>query len=67
MKKEAWYRICGSYFRQYCMTAGVFLVFAAIFALIFSLYDLETEAVFYALGLCVLLAAAGLAFHFFSY
>lgn len=67
MKKEAWYRICGSYFRQYCMTAGVFLVFAAIFALIFSLYDLETEAVFYALGLCILLAAAGLAFHFFSY
>ncbi len=49
------------------MTAGVFLVFAAIFALIFSLYDLETEAVFYALGLCILLAATGLAFHFFSY
>ena len=42
-------------------------MFAAIFALVFSLYDLETEAVFYASGLCILLAVVGLTFHFLSY
>ena len=35
----------------------LFLLFTGIFALVFSLYDLEVEAVFYAAALCALAGA----------
>ena len=47
--------------------ALMFLAFGGIFALVFSLYDLETEAVWYAGGLCLFLAAVVLGIHFLSY
>lgn len=43
----------------------MFLAFTAIFAIVFLLYNIETEAVLYAAGLCLLLAAAVLIPHFF--
>ena len=45
------------FLRRYLGTALVLLTFAGIFAYVFSLYDLQTEAVLYALGLC---AAVGI-------
>ena len=40
----------------YRWVALLFAAFAGVFALVFSLYDLEAEAVWYAAGLCLLLA-----------
>lgn len=47
-------RALGGYLLDKRRAAGVFLLFAAIFALVFHLYDLQEEAVLYALGLCLL-------------
>ena len=67
VKKEKWYSVVGSYLKQYRMTALMFLIFTGIFAMIFSLYDLELEAVVYAVGLCLLLTIVVLSIHFFFY
>lgn len=65
--QEKWYQLLGGFVRQYRFAALMFLLFSAIFALVFSLYDLETEAVFYAAGLCLSAAAVILTVRFFGY
>lgn len=67
MKKEKWYSIPGKFLLQYRFTALMFVLYGGIFAIIFSLYELETEAVLYAAGLCALLTAAVLTVHFIFY
>ncbi len=67
MKQDKWYKILCRYGRQYLPTILVFFVFVAIFGIIFRLYDLETEAVLYASGLCILFALATLIVHFVFY
>ncbi len=67
MKQDKWYKILRRYGRQYLPTILVFFVFVAIFGIIFRLYDLETEAVLYASGLCILFALATLIVHFIFY
>lgn len=67
MEREKWYFVLGSYLKQYRMTAVMFLTFCGIFAMMFSLYDLEMEAVWYGSGLCFLVFAAVLMVHFFFY
>lgn len=67
MEQDKWYHILGRYLRQYLVSGLVFLGFAAIFTVIFRLYDLETEAVLYAAGLCLLFALAVLTVHFIIY
>lgn len=54
MKPKKWYWLFWRLLRQYVRTALVFLLFAAIFAGVFFLYDLEVEAVLYASALCAL-------------
>ena len=49
-------RMLPSYLRRQAPYLALLAVFVAVFALVFSLYDLPTEAVGYAAGLC--LAAA---------
>lgn len=67
MKKEKRCYIFKYYLKQYRMTILMFLAYSGIFAFIFSLYELETEAVFYATGLCILLSVIVLSVHFFFY
>lgn len=67
MDEERWFRVLGKYLWQYRITALVFLADTCIFAMIFSLYDLETEAVAYAAVLCVLFMSAFLSVSFFRY
>lgn len=67
MKQDKWYYVLGRYLRQHLSSGAVFLGFVAIFAAIFRLYDLETEAVLYAAGLCILFGAAVLTVHFIFY
>ena len=52
---------------QYRRSGLLFLLFTGIFALVFSLYDLEVEAVFYAAALCALAGALILAARFFRF
>ncbi len=67
MEKQEQPHILKQYLWQYRYTALMFLLYAGIFAMIFSLYRLEAEAVWYASGLCFLLTAAVLAVHFIFY
>lgn len=67
MKKENWFHILGRYLWQHRMTGLMFLLYAAVFAMIFSLYNLEAEAVWYASCLCMLLTAGVLPVSFFFY
>jgi signal transduction histidine kinase len=48
-------------------TALIFILFVVIFAAVFSLYELELEAVLYASGLCIFAAAILLGIHFWTY
>lgn len=67
MEKEKRFYILGAYLKQHRMTIIMFLCFTGIFAFIFSMYELETEAVLYAAGLCLLLSLAALPVNFFYY
>lgn len=67
VRKERWHQIFAAYLVQYKLSALMFLLYAGIFAFILSLYDLETEAVAYAAGLCIFLTAIVLSWQFFSY
>lgn len=64
MRQEEFMKILGKYIRQHRLSAMVLVFFTGIFAGIFSLYNLETEAVFYAAGLCVLVGIVILAVKF---
>lgn len=67
MESVKWYRVLGKYLWQCRATGLVFLADVCIFALVFSLYDLETEAVAYAGGLCTLFMSLLLTGNFFRY
>ena len=67
MKNEKWYHIFAYFIKQ---NIAVILFFAAslgIFALIFLLYRLQTEAFLYAFALCLLLAAFVISIKFYQY
>lgn len=52
MSGKKWYRLLGGFLRQYAFTTWMLAVFALVFVVVFSLYNLEIEAVLYAVGLC---------------
>ena len=54
MEKLRWYQLIGKYLREHGKTALAFALFTAIYATVFFLYDLEAEAIIYAVILCVL-------------
>lgn len=55
------------YLRQYRLMFVLFCLFIVIFALVFQMYDLQTEAVLYAGILCVVCMAVILLLHFCNY
>ncbi len=67
MKEEKWYHIGKHFLWQHRWQGALLAAFAGIFAMIFSLYDLETEAVLYATMLCLLLGAVAMGVAFFFY
>ena len=67
MDKIRWYRLVGRYLREHGKTALAFALFTAIYAVVFFLYDLETEAIFYAVVLCVLAACVILGVGFIKF
>ena len=54
MKEKPEKHIFLSYLHQYMYTTVMFVIYTGIFVWIFLLYDMETEAVLYAAGVCVL-------------
>lgn len=52
------------YIKQYRFSALMFCIFSAVFAIVFSLYDLQTEAVLYACIICAVVALTVLTVHF---
>lgn len=56
MEVKTRFRLMREYIKYHIKTLYLFILFAAIFAAVFSLYNLEAEAVFYASGLCLLAA-----------
>lgn len=60
-------KVFGKYLWQYRWTALMFFGYACIFSMIFFLYDLETEAVWYAAGLCVLVTVVILVIQFYGF
>lgn len=67
MKRKTGFEIFFGYVKEHLAPAALFAVFAAIFAVIFGLYNLPVEAVLYAAGLCVLLGAVCLVSGFIRY
>lgn len=67
MKQDKWYEILGYYIREHLPAGLMFAGFGFIFFIIFSLYDLETEAVLYSAALCALFALIVLCILFFFY
>ena len=53
--RESWLTVLGHYLLRCWKAMSLCLACVCVFALIFSLYDLETEAVLYAGALCLLL------------
>ena len=54
MDRLRWYQVAWKYLREHVKMALTFALFTAIYAVVFFLYDLEAEAIFYAVVLCVL-------------
>ena len=67
MKRKTGFVIFIGYVKEHLAPAALFAAFAAIFAVIFGLYNLPVEAVLYAVGLCVLLGAVCLVSGFIRY
>ncbi len=67
MEEESWRAVLGSYLRQYWKSGLLFFCFTGIFAAVFWLYGVLTEAVLYAAGLCLLAAAAVVTVHVVFY
>lgn len=64
---DKWYRLLWEYVKQYKLTGLLFLLFAGVFAGVFSLYNLEVEAVAYAACICVAAGIVILGLHFFFF
>ena len=55
------------YIMQYKFVAMIFCVFSCIFAVVFSLYNLQTEAVLYSFVLCAAISIIVLTIHFLHF
>lgn len=64
MERKTRYRLLREYVRYHKKTLYLFILFSVIFAAVFSLYNMEAEAVFYASGLCLLAAVVVLCIDF---
>jgi hypothetical protein len=67
MEEKKWYQLAGCFAGEYKGVVCLFAMFAIIFAMVFSLYDVEMEPVCYAFVLCVLLFCIWLGIHFYRF
>ena len=67
MKEEKTFKILNSYLLQHKKEVFVFILFSAVFAVVFYLYELPVDAVLYACVLCFFLGIIVLTIDFFGY
>jgi hypothetical protein len=67
MEEKKYHQLLGCFLREKMGETIMFVVFAAIAAAVFALYDLEMEPVCYAFSLCVLLYVVWLGIRFVRY
>ncbi|MDE7310052.1 MAG: sensor histidine kinase [Eubacterium sp.] len=67
MKEKRGEHLLRAYLWQYKYSFCMFAAYIVIFAVVFSLYELETEAVLYAGGLCAALTVTVLMVHYLFY
>lgn len=67
MENRRWKSGFSAYVWQYRYTVLMFFLYTGIFTLVFYLYHLETEAVLYASGLCILVTIIALTINYLSY
>ena len=56
-----------SYIKQYIKVLLLFIVFALVFCIVFSLYNLETEAIYYSIILCTFIGLIYICINFINY
>ncbi len=67
MDEKKWYRLPGAFLWQYRRSAGILLLFTAVYAAVFLLYGIMPEPVLYAFCLCVLIGAVLILVRFVSF
>lgn len=58
--------VCG-YIKQHIKVLFLFIVFALVFCIVFSLYNLETEAIYYSIILCAFIGLIYICINFINY
>lgn len=67
MERKKRYQLFGCFLRQYALIIWMLAFFTVVFAVVFLLYKLEIEAVFYAAGLCIIAVSILFVIHFSIY
>lgn len=67
MENRSILKLIADYLRQYRFYGIMTVIFAAVFALVFYLYDLKFEAVLYALVICAVIGLAMLIINFINF
>lgn len=65
--KSQFLSVVCAYIKQYIKVLLLFIVFAFVFCIVFSLYNLETEAIYYSIILCTFIGLIYICINFINY
>ena len=65
--KSQFLSVVCAYIKQYIKVLLLFIVFALVFCIVFSLYNLETEAIYYSIILCAFIGLIYICINFINY
>lgn len=65
--KSQFLSVVCAYIKQYIKVLLLFIVFALVFCIVFSLYNLETEAIYYSIILCTFIGLIYICINFINY
>ena len=65
--KSQFLSVVCAYIKQYIKVLFLFIVFAFVFCIVFSLYNLETEAIYYSIILCAFIGLIYICINFINY
>ena len=65
--KSQFLSVVCAYIKQYINVLLLFIVFAFVFCIVFSLYNLETEAIYYSIILCAFIGLIYICINFINY
>lgn len=65
--KSQFLSVVCAYIKQYIKVLLLFIVFALVFCIVFSLYNLETEAIYYSIMLCSFIGLIYICINFINY